>query len=347
MTLTLDQVRQTRFHLTRRNGYDPVDVDNFVDKVEATLSHLGEENDALREQVEALKSSTPEPIFAPSDNSEVDSLRGELQSLKDQLSTVQTQFEESHAEVLRLRESLQSREDELAVAQGALDDAHGSADGHSSEAQALREQLDAAHAEIERLKAVETTAIAAPIAAPRGNVENIVVNSGPEASAAVAKLLSMATDQAERLVADAKVEANRIVADAQTTAAQTVDEANRKAHEQLTDAKTRADRVESEARVNAEKLGKDAQSNADAVNTDAARRRQEVFAVLENERAEFSDKIAKLKTFESDFRANLTNHLQNHIDSLASGVLEPEDKPSLLSDTGSATPRLDALINRQ
>ena len=34
MTLTIEQVRDTRFHLARRNGYDPADVDTFVDKVD-------------------------------------------------------------------------------------------------------------------------------------------------------------------------------------------------------------------------------------------------------------------------------------------------------------------------
>lgn len=48
MTLTLEQVRKTRFHLARRNGYEPVDVDNFVDQVEATLLQLGEENETLK-----------------------------------------------------------------------------------------------------------------------------------------------------------------------------------------------------------------------------------------------------------------------------------------------------------
>jgi len=67
MTLTLEQVRQTRFHLARRNGYEPVDVDNFVDKVEATLSQLSEENQTLKQQVEALGSSEPSSIFVPGD----------------------------------------------------------------------------------------------------------------------------------------------------------------------------------------------------------------------------------------------------------------------------------------
>ena len=40
MTLTIEQVRDTRFHLARRNGYEPVDVDNFADAVESTLNEL-------------------------------------------------------------------------------------------------------------------------------------------------------------------------------------------------------------------------------------------------------------------------------------------------------------------
>ena len=47
MTLSLEQVRQTRFHLARRNGYEPMDVDNFVDKVEVTLQQLGEQRSDL------------------------------------------------------------------------------------------------------------------------------------------------------------------------------------------------------------------------------------------------------------------------------------------------------------
>ena len=81
MTLTLEQVRQTRFHLARRNGYEPVDVDNFVDKVEATLSQLTEENGSLKKQLEALSSSEPSSIFVPGDNADADKLRAELAEL--------------------------------------------------------------------------------------------------------------------------------------------------------------------------------------------------------------------------------------------------------------------------
>jgi len=45
MTMTLDEVRKTRFHMSRRNGYEVTDVDIFVDKVEATLMAITEHID--------------------------------------------------------------------------------------------------------------------------------------------------------------------------------------------------------------------------------------------------------------------------------------------------------------
>ena len=57
MTLTLDEVRKTKFHMARRTGYEVSEVDLFVDRVEASFAQLTEENDALKQQVEALKQS--------------------------------------------------------------------------------------------------------------------------------------------------------------------------------------------------------------------------------------------------------------------------------------------------
>ena len=88
MTLTLEQVRQTRFHLARRNGYEPVDVDNFVDKVEATLAQLNEENAGLKQQVEALSSSEPSSIFVPGEVGDVEQLRAELAGRTQELDGV-------------------------------------------------------------------------------------------------------------------------------------------------------------------------------------------------------------------------------------------------------------------
>lgn len=72
MTLTLDEVRQVQFHESRRRGYEVTDVDLFVDRVEASFEQLIEENTALKQEIEALKSakgsaaSDPAPAQAQS-----------------------------------------------------------------------------------------------------------------------------------------------------------------------------------------------------------------------------------------------------------------------------------------
>ena len=57
MSLSLDDVRNKRFRMARKSGYEVLEVDEFVDEVEETFAQLVEENQNLKKQVEALKSS--------------------------------------------------------------------------------------------------------------------------------------------------------------------------------------------------------------------------------------------------------------------------------------------------
>ena len=59
MTLSLDDVRNKRFRMARKSGYEVLEVDEFVDEVEESFAQLIEENQNLKKQVEALKSSSP------------------------------------------------------------------------------------------------------------------------------------------------------------------------------------------------------------------------------------------------------------------------------------------------
>jgi DivIVA domain-containing protein len=320
MTLTLEQVRQTRFHLARRNGYEPVDVDAFVDKVEATLSQLTEENSTLKQQVDALSSSEPSSIFVPGDSTESDKLKADLKGRQSELDG--------------LKDELTQRSQELEQARG--------------EASAAHAELESLRAEVDRLRqAADSAAQAEAPAGPTAKVENIVVTSSAEASPAVTRLLQMATEQAERLVGESQAEAQRIVSSARAEAESVIDNANKKAHDTLTDARTRADRVESEARVNAERVTNEAQQRADAVNGEADARRAELFTALEQERDLLRGKVDHLRTFESAFRTNMTNHLKGQIKALTEASIEPSDTPEILSEPAmeSATPRLDALLN--
>ena len=59
MTLSLDDVRNKRFRMARKSGYEVLEVDEFVDEVEESFAQLIEENLNLKKQVESLKSSPP------------------------------------------------------------------------------------------------------------------------------------------------------------------------------------------------------------------------------------------------------------------------------------------------
>ena len=65
MTLTLDDVRNKRFRMARKSGYEVLEVDEFVDEVGESFAQLLEENRNLKKQIEALKSAPPVPARAP------------------------------------------------------------------------------------------------------------------------------------------------------------------------------------------------------------------------------------------------------------------------------------------
>src|SRR4051794_20507242 len=57
MTLSLDDVRNKRFRMARKSGYEVLEVDEFVDQVEVAVEQLTEENANLKKQIEALKAT--------------------------------------------------------------------------------------------------------------------------------------------------------------------------------------------------------------------------------------------------------------------------------------------------
>jgi DivIVA domain-containing protein len=59
MTLTLDDVRNKRFRMARKSGYEVLEVDEFVDEVEESFAQLIQENQNLKKQIEALKAAPP------------------------------------------------------------------------------------------------------------------------------------------------------------------------------------------------------------------------------------------------------------------------------------------------
>lgn len=86
MSLTLDEVRNIKFRMAKRSGYEVLDVDEFVDQVEASFEQLLEENANLKRQVESLRSTAeaapepqtrPQPAVQPNATATSESPRGE------------------------------------------------------------------------------------------------------------------------------------------------------------------------------------------------------------------------------------------------------------------------------
>jgi DivIVA domain-containing protein len=132
MTLSLDDVRNKRFRMARKSGYEVLEVDEFVDEVEATFEQLFEENQNLKKQVESLKSTAsasaaakPQPATPPASAAPaVPAERIVVSTSKDassavvrlvELSTEQSErlVAEAKAEADRIREEASSSAERL------------------------------------------------------------------------------------------------------------------------------------------------------------------------------------------------------------------------------------------
>ncbi|AIY17209.1 DivIVA domain-containing protein [Pimelobacter simplex] len=138
--------------------------------------------------------------------------------------------------------------------------------------------------------------VPAPVAAPAatGGIETIRVETVPEASNAAARLLEIATRNADELVEDAKNEADKIVGEA----------------------RTKSERLESEAKVKADRLESDARTRAEMLDSETAERRTQLFGDLEKERDKLSAEVETLRSFEREYRSRLKSYFTQQLESL-------------------------------
>jgi len=361
MALTLDEVRKTRFHMSRRNGYEVTDVDMFVDKVEEALGKLTSEIEGLKKSGGGSAPNTKE----------IENLKFQLTRLQDDKNNYKTHLARMQAdldqarsqaalapgvpdeaiirEVDQLRRQLADTRGQLAESRAQLADTQRTPANQdqlmhlTAENTQLREQLERFVA-----SATDTNGESVPIA----------VTTSPEASSAVVRLVQLATEQADNLVTEATTEAEkrkifleeeirrleeqshgyvaRAHAEADAHALQVRTEAQSAAEEiirkatdssaQLTiDAQKRAEKIEQEAKVNAEKLVQEAQSRATTIDTEIASRRAEVFGELESEREGLNAKVEKLRAYEQTYRQTMTGYLKSQIERLDSSQFADED----------------------
>lgn len=183
MTLSLEDVRNKRFRMARKSGYEVLEVDEFVDEVEVAFEQLTEENQNLKKQIEALKgTAAPEPVAAapvstgPSEPETIVVTTGaEASSAVVRLVTLSTEqaerlVEEATAEAEQIRSAAtasaqevtgdaQARAERLRVeaeeaAQRVQSEAKSRADNLDAEISGRRsELLDGLHAERDGLQA--------------------------------------------------------------------------------------------------------------------------------------------------------------------------------------------------
>ncbi|WP_243732000.1 DivIVA domain-containing protein [Nocardioides ochotonae] len=146
----------------------------------------------------------------------------------------------------------------------------------------------------------------APAAAAAAPVETIRVETVPQASNAAARLLEIATRNADELVDEAKNEADKIVGAA----------------------RTKAERLESESKSKADRLEADARTRAQMLDSETAERRQQLFGELERERDRLTGEVETLRSFEREYRSRLKSYFSQQLEALngSSETAAPSDE---------------------
>jgi DivIVA domain-containing protein len=147
-----------------------------------------------------------------------------------------------------------------------------------------------------------------PVPAVAEVPETIRVETVPEASNAAARLLEIATKNADELVEDAKNQADKIVGEA----------------------RTKAERLESEAKGKADRLESDARARSQMLDAETSERRAQLFGDLEKERDKLNLDVENLRSFEREYRSRLKTYFTQQLEAL-NGSAEstaPSDAPA-------------------
>ena len=158
----------------------------------------------------------------------------------------------------------------------------------------------------------EPVAVAEPVAPQSIRVETV-----PEASNAAARLLEIATRNADELVDGAKNDADKIIGEA----------------------RTKAERLDAESKVKADRLESDARTRAQMLDSETAERRQQLFGELERERDKLNSEVENLRAFEREYRSRLKSYFSQQLEALSG----PGESPAA-SDETPAPKRLRSIL---
>ena len=214
-------------------------------------------------------------------------------------------LDEVEAELARLTKENDDLRSKLSAAQGA--------DGGTRAERAP----ETVAAPVVPEKAPEPTPVVEPVVAA-SPVETIRVETVPQASNAAARLLEIATRNADELVEEAKNDADKIVGEA----------------------RTKAERLESESKTKADRLEADARTRAQMLDSETAERRQQMFGDLEKERDKLSGEVENLRSFEREYRSRLKSYFSQQLEALNG----PSDSSAPTGDEQPAPKRLRSIL---
>ncbi|MCW2793201.1 MAG: DivIVA family protein [Nocardioides sp.] len=162
-----------------------------------------------------------------------------------------------------------------------------------------------------------------PVAAPTPAVaatpvETIRIETVPQASNAAARLLEIATRNADELVEEAKNDADKIVGEA----------------------RTKSERLESESKSKADRLEADARTRAQMLDSETAERRQQMFGDLEKERDKLAAEVENLRSFEREYRSRLKSYFTQQLEALSG----PSEGSGPIGDEQPAPKRLRSIL---
>ena len=159
------------------------------------------------------------------------------------------------------------------------------------------------------------------VAAGQGSIETIRVETVPEASNAAARLLEIATRNADEMVEDAKNEADKIIGEA----------------------RTKAERLESEARTKSERVESDARTRAQMLDSETSERRAQLFGDLEKERDKLNVDVENLRSFEREYRSRLKTYFTQQLEALAGSA----ETPAPSTEETPAPKRLRSILGEE
>ena len=159
-------------------------------------------------------------------------------------------------------------------------------------------------------------------------VQEIKVATVSEASSAAARLLEIATQNADQLVGEARAEADKIVAEARTT----------------------AERLEHESKTKSDQLEADARTRSQMLDSETAERRTQLFGDLEKEQGRLNTEVENLRAFEREYRSRLKSYFNQQLAALETNESSSTGSNAAASLEGSGDPapkRLRSLLGEE